>query len=204
MTLRTSANRAFIYLVALCLSGLFGCQNVSYIHLTQPSLNRWQRDLDLRSEQVYWAPESGIKRVLAEFPLPGATAGKPMYLLYCRFPYDSRIVTFGAEARNAASSEESAVTGQGFFIQTRGEFSGLAYIIDGTIECLDDPESSQRLQEFQVDVTCEDGTQVNGRFQARRNDWTLDHFEQFRRPGDVQILVNRAGPTATQAADHTP
>lgn len=204
MNLRIRANRAFIYLGALCLPGLIGCQNVSYVHLSQPSLNRWQRDLDLNSEQVYWAPESGTRRILAEFPLPGATAGKPMYLLYLRFPYDKERITFGPEAAAIRTPDLSSATGHGFFIQTRGEFSGLAYITDGTITCQDDPESNARRLQYQVDLTCEDGTRVNGLFFARRDDWTLDHFERFRRPGDVRILIHRAKTTTTQPENINP
>ena len=73
--------------VATALSA--GCATPSRFRLEQPRLPEPQRRLDLASEQVFWTAEGALGRVLAEIPLPGASTGRPIYLLYLRVTMNS-------------------------------------------------------------------------------------------------------------------
>src|SRR5437868_919274 len=57
---------------------------VSTVCLEQPNCTGRQRKLDLTSAQTWWAADGQTERILAELPLPGATSGRAMFLLYLR------------------------------------------------------------------------------------------------------------------------
>ena len=160
---------------------LHGCMPaVSDVRLLQPHMDRWQRDLQLRTEQAFWSPEKKTDRILAEFPLPGATTGTPMYLLYLQ-------IAAGEPLQELASPPTSPA--KGFFIQVRGDHAGLALVTAGTVRVEKRSLSSEAIRRLRIDLHCEDGTRVTGWLAAQRDDWQLTYFEKHRRPADVKILT---------------
>jgi hypothetical protein len=120
-----------------------------------------------------------VERVLAEFPLPGAATGKPMYLLYLRWP--------AGEAEPAVTDTKSSAV-RGFLIQTRGQYAGLGFIVGGKVRVSGASQARHATRQLQIKLTCEDGTRLVGRLRARRDDYYVRHFETNRRPADVQAL----------------
>jgi hypothetical protein len=148
------------------------------VELVQPQMPGSQSRLSLSTEQAVWA-DGAVLRVEAEFPLPGASTGRPAYIVYLRLP--------------ASATTQPAGIGRqagGFLIQTRGANAGLADIAAGTVGVT--KESSERLA-VRVDVTCEDGTQLKGEWVARRDDLQVQAFERHQRAADVEKLRRRMG-----------
>lgn len=156
-----------------------GCGPSTDIRLVQPQLTGRQGDLHLMSEQVHWAAGEGVERVLAEFPLPGATTGRIVYLLYLRLP---------AGEKEPTVSAREPPTVRGFFIQTRGKYAGKASVVGGKVVVRGASQSSNATRQLDLELTCEDGTRIAGRLQARRDDYQVRYFEVYRRPADVQAL----------------
>ncbi len=168
---------------------LHGCTPaVSEIRLLQPHMDRWQRDLQLRTEQTFWSPDKQSERILAEFPLPGATSGNPMYLLYL-------LIEAGEPSQELTASPSSAA--KGFFIQIRGDHAGLALITAGKIQIEKSSLSSEAVRRLRIDLRCEDGTRLTGWLAAQRDDWQLIDFEKHRRPADVMILTGVTPPVSS-------
>jgi hypothetical protein len=154
-----------------------GCEPQTRVCLLQPSLPGRQAEVDLSSELAYYACEAEVDRYLVEFPLPGATVGRPMYLLYFRLPADT-----GDRERRYSPADLG-----GFLIQTRGRYAGLVSLTGGTIQITSAGDRTRRLV---VDVYGEDGMRLHGKVRAVRNEGELRRFEQQRRPGDVQALLS--------------
>lgn len=182
-----------LYTACAVAAVLHGCMPaVSDIRLLQPHMDRWQRDLQLRTEQTFWSPDKQSERILAEFPLPGATTGNPMYLLYLR-------VTAGEPSQELGGTPSAPA--KGFFIQIRGDHAGLALITSGKIQVEKSSLSSEAVRRLRIDLNCEDGTHLTGWLIALRDDWQLTYFEKQRRPADVKILtgVSPAASSSIQA-----
>ena len=157
-----------------------GCEPQTRVCLFQPGLPGRQAEVDLSSELAYWTGDSEVERYLVEFPLPGATVGRPMYLLYFRLPADK-----GDRERQYNPADLG-----GFLIQTRGRYAGLVSLTGGTIRIT---SASDRTRRLDVDVYGEDGMRVRGRVRAVRDEGEIRWFEQHRRPGDVQALMSCKG-----------
>ncbi|UCD28549.1 MAG: hypothetical protein JSV03_15945, partial [Planctomycetota bacterium] len=184
----SQASRYSCQLVAaavLCSYGAMsiGCGPRGDIHLTQPYLPEWQRDVHLQSEQVYWAAGKYVERILAEFPLPGATTGKPNYLFYLRFPV-------GEKKPMVAARKWPTMCG--FIIQIRGEYAGLASITGGKAVIRGTSQATNATRQLNIELNCEDGSKIVGRLRAKRDDWYVTKFENRRRPADVQALINKS------------
>lgn len=165
------------------------------MRLRQPRLEGRETNLRLRSEQVYWTRSAGVERMLAEFPLPGATTGKPMYLVYLRYPVDKERVSVDPLHTDAAC---------GFLIQTRNRNAGLTTIEHGKLTVHRGLTPSSGAHVLELGISCADDSKLVGRLVAERNDWMVENFEQFRRAGDVQKLIERRGeerpPSSIQGA----
>ncbi len=162
-------------------AGLAGCGPRAELRLTQPQLPGWQQEMNLASSQVYWSPAEGVDRVLAEFPLPGAATGRPMYLLYLRLPAE--------QARPTVGRGGDAVV-RGFFIQTRAEFAGRVEVKAGEVEVRGRSQGRSATRKLRFDLTCDDGCRLVGELTAARDDWRLQQFETRRRPADVELLLH--------------
>ena len=167
-----------------------GCGPPADVLLFQPKLPQRQKYIHIQSEETYWTNDAGSLRILAEFPLPGATTGKPTYLLYLRLPHNQ------IEQENAGEGQSTV---RGFLIQTRGKYSGLASIIGGKVTVKGKSQASNATRRLTIDLHCEDGTQITGRLRAGRNDWHMKQFETRRRPADVRALADQ--PATTPARD---
>ena len=158
------------------------------LHLIQPQLAGWQRHMHLVSERTCWSPGDRVDRVLAEFPLPGASTGRPTFLLYLRLPAGELEPTVGAK---------TGATVRGFFIQTRGVFAGLAGVVGGTIKVRGTSQGRGATRRIEFELTCEEGSRLVGEAFARRDDYHIAHFETHRRPVDVDALVSGRPKPAT-------
>ncbi len=167
-----------------------GCGPAGQISLIQPQLTGWQRVVRLKSNDIHWAEAEGVNRVLAEFPLPGAQTGRPTYLLYLRMPNKASTASF-------EGSTNPKKQGLGFMIQTRGEYAGLALLSGGTVRMHGASPLGSDTRRFDVDLTCEDGTQIAGTLTATRDDYLLSRFETKRRPADIQALQRSSEHKAT-------
>jgi hypothetical protein len=163
------------------LAALPGCAPQARLTLKQPQLTGWQQEMRLASDQVYWAPGKDSDRVLAEFPLPGATTGRPCYLLYLRLPTD--------QDRPAVGAGDNGFV-RGFFIQTRGEFAGKAEVKTGEVHVRGRSRQRAATRKLRFDLRCEDGCLLIGELTATRNDWLIQRFETQRRPADVEELIH--------------
>ena len=164
---------------------LLGCGPSVRLTLQQPQVGGYQQQIVLTSERAAWSPRGKVDRVLVEFPLPGATTGRPTYLLYLRLPAQTPAVTFTAKNDSA-----KAKVGQGFFIQTRGDLAGLAVIAAGQVFVKGRATGPSATRQLQIELTCEDGSRLTGKILARRDDWYLKQFETERRPVDVQGITD--------------
>lgn len=187
--------------VALAVAAiLHGCTPaISDVRLIQPHMDRWQRDLQLRTELAFWSTDAKTERILAEFPLPGATTGTPMYLLYLR-------IAAGQPSEVLADLPSSPP--RGFLIQVRGNHAGLALITAGTVQVEKGSQFSEAVRRLRVDLRCEDGTRLTGVLAAQRDDWQLTYFEKHRRPADMKILTGStpgiSSPVQPPAAESRP
>ena len=166
---------------------LAGCGSSAEIRLHQPQLMGRQRELHLISEQVHWAAGEKVERMLAEFPLPGAATGKPMYLFYLRWPAGRRELTVSERQRPV----------RGFLIQDRGQYAGKAQVVSGKVTVSGRSRARHATRRLEVELTCEDGTRVVGRMRARRDDHQVRRFEIDRKPVDVEALLHP--PAASDA-----
>jgi len=194
MRFQTIKLRYFLsMLVWLCGLLTIGCGPPAELHLIQPHLPVWQKHIHLSSQDAYWSPGEQMDRVLLEFPLPGATSGRPTYILYLRLPS-------GIEEPTVA--ENPSPTARGFLIQTRGDYAGLALITKGKIKVKGTSKSSKAKRKLEFEFDCEDGSRLLGKAQAKRNDWYIQRFETQRRAADVEALMNNQ--TIPEAKDNTP
>ncbi len=154
------------------------------MRLRQPQLEGRQNNLRLTSEQVYWTADDGVERMLAEFPLPGATTGKPMYLVYLRYPADKKRIGVDPGHKDAAC---------GFLIQMRNSNAGLTMIEHGKLTVKRGLSPSKGRHVIELGISCADDSKLIGRLIAQRNDWMMENFERFRRAGDVQALIATRG-----------
>lgn len=168
-----------LVVVGLGLVILAGCGPAAEVRLLQPQYPGAERDLRLMSNQVCWAGDKGVERVLAEFPLPGAVTGRPTYLLYLRIPVSAPGVPTTQPAEQAV---------RGFIIQTQGRNAGLEGLLAGTVQMKGKSSAPGAVREMQVNLTFEHHTFLSGRLTARRNDRHIRLFETRQHPADVQAL----------------
>ena len=178
----TSRTAGRFVLLGLALGLACGCQPAASVRLLQPQLQGWQRELELQSDEVRWAGagEAEVERFLAELPLPGARTGRPTYLLYLRLPAGRPTVSF---------APGSPDPGRGFFIQTRGEYAGLARLAGGTVEVRDSSRAENAKRRLKLDLALDDGSRIVGEVQATRDEYLVSRFETRRRPADVKALT---------------
>lgn len=190
-----ASERGLMSCGALLLAAMAGCGPAAEVRLVQPQLTGWQREIQLQTDQSHWARggTEDTERVLAEFPLPGARTGRPTYLLYLRLPAGEKRVGF---------DPKSAPRGQGFFIQTRGEYAGLARLTGGTAEIRGASRSQHAVRQLRLDLTCEDGSRLSGKLSATRDEYVVSRFEARRRPADVQALL-KPNQAASQPAEES-
>lgn len=165
------------------LAASLGCQSpAGSVQLTQPQLQGWQRELRLQCSQIRWAGagDARLERFVAEFPLPGAMSGRPTYLLYLRLPAGESNVSFAADASPG---------GRGFFVQTRGEYAGLAQLAGGTVKVRGTSKSAGATRRLRLDLVLDDGSRLTGQVEASRDEYFVSRFENRRHPADVQALL---------------
>lgn len=179
---QTTLGPARCVLIAGLIGWVGGCQPAGSLRLLQPQLQGWQRELKLDSEQVRWAGagDANVERFLAEFPLPGARTGRPTYLLYLRLPAGKSTVDFAADAPDR---------GRGFFIQTRGEYSGIARLAGGAVDVRGSSTADDAKRHLTLDLVLDDGSRIVGELQATRDEYFVSRFETRRHPADVKTLT---------------
>lgn len=186
---RQPAGRAAQRFVMGWICFVCGCANPSILRLDQPHLPEPQRRLDLLSEQVYWTESDGVYRVLAEIPLPGASTGRPAYLVYLRFvlpPDQEASPPVGADVR-------------GFLIQTRGSYAGLVEVADATVTAHPPDAPGQTTWSLHADLHFDDGSRLSGDLIAARGDWRLRQLETRTHAADVRALLTPPAPIVHQS-----
>jgi hypothetical protein len=179
----------YLPIVALGLVILAGCSPAAEVRLLQPQYPGAERDLHLRSNQACWAADKGVERVLAEFPLPGAVAGRPTFLLYLRIP---------VSAPGVPATQPSTQPIRGFLIQTQGRNAGLETLLAGKVQSKGKSSAPDAVREMQLDLTFEHHTFLSGRLTARRDDRRVHAFETHRRPADVRALETPLSPSGVE------
>ncbi len=174
--------------IAVCVALIGGCAPAARVSLVQPQLTGLQHNLQLESDEVYWARSGAVNRMLAEFPLPGARTGRPTYLLYLRWPAGAKSASATAKARKDRL--------RGFMIQTRGTYAGLVHVTEGQITVRGASQSADGKRRILLDLKCEDGSEVEGAVTASHDDYFVSYFETHRRPADVQALIQAQSQTA--------
>ena len=157
-----SATKRLMLLMAILLFS--GCRPSASVELIQLQYRGPEERLSLASNEVHWAPDGGVERYLAEFPLPGAVTGKPAYLLYLRV----------ASPASSPGSDDCPV--RGFIIQTRGEHAGLETVVGGEISIEGTSLAGRAMRRLEFDLQCEQGTRIRGTLGARRDDGYLLAF----------------------------
>lgn len=158
---------------ALC---VIGCGAPTGLRLRQPWCPGPESEMVLTTNRAWWAPEPQIERVLVEFPLPGATTGEAMYLLYLRIP------------AHLPADEVRERPIRGMLIQTRGKYAGREDLVGGTLTLSGTSQAADARHQLQLELRFEFGTTLTGRILTYRNDALLETFETRGRPGDVAEL----------------
>lgn len=170
---------------------LTGCGPRGNVHLYQPQLSGCQQLMHLTTERAYWAADNGVTRILAEFPLPGASTGDPTYLLYLRLP--------SGEGPATVNPKPSTAGARGFFIQIRGDYAGLAFVIGGELSMNGTGTARDALRTIEFELRCEEGSRLRGKVVATHDTYRLCKFEEDRRPADVRALILREAAAEVHA-----
>lgn len=170
-------------IAAALLFGLSGCATPrAQVRVTQAHFQGRQGLMNLHSEWAHFdGGDASPLRLLLAFPLPGAWAGTEHFLVYVRLPQGVSTATLGdADADSQAG---------GFFIQARGTAAGLSELANGSVTVGGVAFGGDRWCQGQLDVTTADGTELLGRFRARRSPNRLRRFEEEDYAGDVDALL---------------
>ena len=171
---------------ASTVASLSGCQKPrSEVRLFHPDSSGAEQSLALHSDWACFSRSAdGETRVLLEWGLPGARYGKRHYALYLRFPTGRGIHTIDASAVN----DELA---GGFFLQHTGKRRGMTPVVLGRIST----KGGKQLR-GDLELKCDDGTELHGTFRAAQSDYALAFFERDH-AADVEsaLAVLTATPT---------
>jgi hypothetical protein len=107
------------------------------------------------------------QRYLMQFPLPGASTGKPRYILYIQMP-----ANMGRYAFSGDTFEKLPV--HAFILQTRGENAGIERMLSGGLE-VNAGLGNTRTMTFEF--LGEDHSLIRGHCQASKSQWQLEKFE---------------------------
>ncbi len=170
---------------------LCGCGPQASIVLQQPFAPPAQRDLKLVSDQAFVTDSAGRSAAVATFGLPGARDGPRAFVLYLSLPPTGQTIP-------VAPFEESAAAG--FLIQEVGALAGRSDFLTGTIQRRP-VWFNPRLERLQLDVRCQDGTQISGQALLRRDARPVQSIER-EFAADVRLL--RPTPADEERAGSTP
>ena len=159
-----------------------GCGHGTRVQLVPRALDGYEQAMTLTTETARWAEDAERLRVLAEFPLPGASRGKPMYLLYLRIP---------AGVEQSPVGPEGYLMTRGFLIQTRVAHAGLASAVEGEVRIKGSGTGRHAERRLEVTIAFDEGTRLVGNVIATHSAWYVQGFETQRRPADVHSLVEQ-------------
>jgi hypothetical protein len=143
-----------------------GCALPAQLEVYQPDLGGPQSGLHLESSWAHFARDRDDKaRVLLAFPLPGARRGDKQYFVYLQFAGD---------AQEYVLDDQHPLAMSGFFEQVKGRYAGITQFESAVLKVQRD---EQRFR-GQFVAVCGDGTGLEGRFDARRDDWIVEQFEK--------------------------
>lgn len=137
--------------VLLAAVPLAGCARQAGIVLQQPMAPPSQQSLKLTSDWAYRAVDELHSALALTFPLPGAAGGPRAFVLYVSAP-DGRQVAFDPQAPDGA---------RGFLIQELGALAGRSDFVAGTLR-VRPVLFSPRLHRVDLNVRCDDGTEISG------------------------------------------
>jgi hypothetical protein len=155
----------------------FGCAPRARVELRQPTAPPAQRCLNLASASSCYSTESGPRRCLLGFPLPGSADGPHDFLLFLTTPDRDGWMPIDSQDPNAA---------RGFLLQVVGELAGKSCLASGTVRYQRVPLQS-KFRKLTIDARCADGTVIRGNAYVRADVHAVRDFA-WRYAADVGAL----------------
>jgi hypothetical protein len=193
----TSARPIGVCVAALGISLLVGCGARVRLEVTQPGQPPPRDRLDLTGKWAFFDKGADCDRILLALAHPGAVDGARQYYLYLRVPPGKGKFTVG----QPLSEEGDAGRCCGFYIQRTGELAGLGTLVAGELKIGGRPFDGGKIRTGRVNLECDDGTIIEGRFTARRGALELRDFEQDKYAADVAALIANPMPPPPAAKD---
>ena len=189
-------NTAVIVLAGL-VQALSGCAPKAEVVLHQPFAPPSQQELKLASNWAFEAAAGGRRIWLLEFPLPSSPDGPRDFHLYLSTPDADQ----GFLGQDFIVDQSSSTGVRGFLIQEVGQLRGKTQVATGQVR-VTRSWLDWRRRLLEVNLACNDGTQIIGRALADPLASEIAAFER-RYSGDVAAL---APPEDTRelAADEVP
>ncbi len=168
--------------LSIGLATALGCGAKAKVTLYQPGLPSPQDVVQLESDWAYVANDQpGLERIVLMFPFPGARAGDRQFFLYLR------VAEAGSKPCRIGDPLPAGGRVRGFFIQATGRLAGKAMFSEGRIE-LHHGLLSRGSRRGKIDLKCEDGSSVKGRFEATVAPLDVNDFEDLK-AGDIRALI---------------
>ena len=182
-------------LALLAWVGGAGCRTSERILVSQPFAPPSQAELALTPSGAYFEDAGARRRVLLEFPLPGARSGFPAFHVYLDVPRDADI---------AEIDRIDPVAARGFFIQEVGQLRGKSVFSRGEIRSASIlfVRDAHRMTLELADTA---GMRITGRARVERNEPLVRQF-RLRHAADVALLASAATsqPTTDPATASRP
>jgi hypothetical protein len=178
--------------LSACVSALCGCTPAATFEVHQPRLPGRQQNMTLTSVSADYgrAQDRGAWQILIRFPLPGASSGRPKYILYLHVPDPS-----AHESTTYPLGETAAA--RGFFVQKAGEGRGRELITGGFVELRRKTGGEWFLRLMANGAM---GTQFRGTATLTRRDLDVRDYVEVHHPGDVADLLKPSVSTRKAAA----
>ena len=164
--------------LAVCVLGA-GCGPACQVVVLQPDRQGPQQEIVLTSDSAAFHVEPEADALLLSWPLPGASRGRPVFELYLRVPRENERLT-------------------GLFYQHGGRPAGCTRVVGGTVRMKGAGAQGGRHRAGELDVRCDDGTRITGRFLAERRPVALLQFAD-RHAADIKQALAAAGDPRRRA-----
>lgn len=157
-----------------------GCAPRAQVQLLQPSAPPMQQNIRLAADWAHVSADGARRECLLDFPLPNSKDG----------PRDFRLFLSLAATESAQSIDlHDPQAARGFLIQAVGSRKGKTVFTGGTVRLRPIP-FDRRHQKLELDLTCEDGSQISGSAKVIADDSELRDFKR-RFAADIVALDAR-------------
>ncbi len=190
---RTWGRIAFLLLAGAALISSTGCARKGEILLRQPFAPPSQQNVRLVTDWAYHAVNGDRQTCLLAFSLPGALRGPRAYVIYLNAPDQAGQVTVTRDEPDAA---------RGFLVQEIGALAGRTDFVEGTVRCRN-VWPARGWRQLDLDIGCEDGTQISGRAMVQSVPTEVQAFER-QYAADISRLSPESQPAEGQPAEGQP